>query len=136
MAAEHKYNIQALNNLLDRVGEVQVTPTSNTVLDRLKALVPVTATPSSYNITCTVANTEYSQALPANCRFFEFQAQTETVLRYAFATGKVAGPTSPYHTLKAGDYYMSPSINQGASPSTLYIASPTAGTICELLCWV
>jgi len=94
------------------------------------------STPNSYNVTLTVADTEYSQALPANCRFFEFQARTEATVRYAFATGKVATPTAPYHTLKAGDYYNSPQLNQGASPSTLYVGSPTAGTVVELLVWV
>jgi len=97
---------------------------------------PVTATPTPYNVTCTVADTEYSQALPANCRGFEFQARTEAVLRFAFVTGKVAGSVAPYLTLKAGDYYSSPAINQAASPSTLYVASPTAGTVVELIAWV
>lgn len=94
-----------------------------------------TATPTAYNLTLTDANTEYSQALPANCRGFEFQARTEALLRFAFVTGKVATPTAPWLTLKAGDAYSSPQINQAASPSTLYLASPTAGTIVEILAW-
>jgi len=110
----------------------QTTPgTTNKVV----ADVP-TATPTTYNVTCTVADTEYSQALPANCRKFEFQCRTENIVRYAFATGKVATPTAPYHTLKAGDYYYSPDLNQAAAPSTLYVASPTAGVVAEILCWV
>lgn len=99
-------------------------------------VTPVTATPTPYNVTCTLADTEYSQALPTNTRLFEFQARTEATLRYAFATGKVAASTAPFLTLKAGDYYCSPDLNQGASPSTLYVASPTAGTVCEILAWV
>ena len=95
---------------------------------------PITA-PTSYNITCTDADTEYSQALPTNCRFFEFQCRTENATRYAFETGKVATPTAPYHTLKAGDYYNSPQIAQAAAPSTLYVASATAGVVIELLVW-
>ena len=97
---------------------------------------PATATPTAYNVTLTVADTEYSQALPANCRGFEFQARTEATVRYAFVTGKVATPTAPWLTLKAGDYYYSPPLNQAASPSTLYIGSATAGTIVEILAWV
>jgi hypothetical protein len=97
---------------------------------------PVAATPTPYNLTLTLADTEYSQALPANCRGFEFQARTEATLRFAFVTGKVATSVSPFRTLKAGDYYYSPPINQGASPSTIYVASSTAGTVCELLAWV
>ena len=96
---------------------------------------PIT-TPTSYNTTLTTANTEYSQALPSNCRYFEWQCRTEADVRYAFATGKVAGPTAAYHTLKAGDYYFSPQIAQGAAPSTLYWASATAAVVVELLAWV
>jgi len=95
---------------------------------------PIT-TPTVYNVTCTVADTEYSQALPANCRGFDFQARTEAVLRFAFVTGKVATPVAPYMTLKAGDCYTSPSMMQAAAPSTLFVASPTAGTVVELLAW-
>ncbi len=95
-----------------------------------------TATPTIYNVTCTVADTEYSQALDTNCRGFEFQARTEAVVRFAVVTGKVATPTAPYMTLKAGDYYVSPQLAQGASPSTLYVASPTAGTAVEIIAWV
>ncbi len=96
----------------------------------------VTSTPTIYNVTCTVADTEYSQALPTNCRFFEFQARTQAILRFAFVTGKVATPVEPYMTLKAGTYYYSPSLNQGVSPSTLFVASPTGGTVVSLICWV
>jgi hypothetical protein len=94
------------------------------------------AVPTSYNVTLTLANTEYSQALPANCKGFEFQARTEVDVRFAFVTGKVAGPTAPYNTLKAGDYYFSGPINQEATPSTLYLASATAGTVVELIVWL
>ena len=97
---------------------------------------PVTATPTAYNVTLTVANTEYNQAMPANCRGFEFQCRTEADVRYAFVTGRVAGPAAPWLTLKAGDYYFSPPINQAATPSTLYLATPTAGSIVEILAWV
>ena len=93
-------------------------------------------TPTSYNVTLTTADHEYSQALPANARFFEFQCRTEHDVRFAFAADKVATPTAPYHTLKAGDYYYSPQIAQGASPSTLYLASATAGVIVEIIAWI
>jgi hypothetical protein len=128
-------------------GAAVVTDANGTIQQYLRGLVklivakisvladPVTATPTPYNLTLTDADTEYSQALPANCRGFEFQARTEAAVRFAFVTGKVAGPTAPYMTLKAGDYYSSPPLNQGASPSTLYLASATAGTVVEILAW-
>ena len=109
----------------------QTTPgTTNKVV----ADVP-TATPTVYNVTLTSADTQYSQAMPANCRRFEFQCRTENTMRFAFETGKVATPTAPYMTLKAGDYYESGMINQAAAPSTLYLASPTAGVIAEIIAW-
>lgn len=96
---------------------------------------PVIATPTAYNVTLAVADTEYSQAMPANCRGFEFQCRTEHDVRFAFVTLKVAGPAAPYLTLKAGDYYHTFPINQAALPSTLYLASATAGVIVEILAW-
>lgn len=97
---------------------------------------PTTATPTVYNKTLTVADTEYSQAMPANCRRFEFQCRTEATIRFSNVTGKVAGPAAPWMTLKAGDYYDSGMINQGGSPSTIYLASSVAGTIVELISWI
>jgi hypothetical protein len=95
-----------------------------------------TATPTVYNVTCTLANTQYSQALPTNCRMFEFQARTDYDIRFAFVTGRVATPTAPYMTLKATDFYWSPAINQDGTPSTLYVASAEAGTVVEIIAWV
>ncbi len=114
---------------------VQVNAALPAGTNNIGKIDPNTATPTPYNVTCTNADTEYNQALPANCRGFEFQARTEATIRFAFVTGKVAASTAPFMTLKAGDYYTSPAINQGASPSTLYVASPTAGTVVEILAW-
>ena len=94
-----------------------------------------TATPTVYNLVLTTANTEYSQALPSNCRGFEFQCQTSFDVRYAFVTGKVATPTAPYMTCKAGNAYSSFQLNQGASPSTLYFASAQAAVVVEITAW-
>jgi hypothetical protein len=103
------------------------------------AAVPVDAaakTPSAYNVTLTLALTEYSQALPASCRRFRFCCRTAVDVIYAFVTGKVVGPTAPYLTLKATRDYDSGPISQGASPSTLYLASATAGVVVEIEAWV
>jgi hypothetical protein len=106
------------------------------ILNRLIGGLDVpTATPTVYNVTLTTANTEYSQALPANTRGFEFQCQSSFDVRYAFVTGKVATPTAPYMTCKAGNAYSSFQLNQGASPSTLYFASPQAGVVVEITAW-
>jgi hypothetical protein len=86
-----------------------------------------------YNVICTNADTEYSQEMPANCCNFEFQARTEVILRYAFATGKVATPTAPYATLKAGDYWYEEVSKEDITSPILYLASPTAGTVVEII---
>ena len=91
--------------------------------------------PAMYNIILTTADTEYNQALPANCRFFEFQCLTSFDIRFAFVTDKVATPASPYMTLKSGSYYYSPQIYQGNTPLTLYLASAQAGVVIQLLAW-
>ena len=96
---------------------------------------PTTATPTVYNLTLTTANTEYSQAMVPNCRRFEFQARTAVAIRFAFETGKVATPTEPYMTLKAGDAYDSGIINQELEPSTLYFASAGTGIVAEIISW-
>lgn len=101
----------------------------------LPAIDNAITVPTIYNITLTNANTEYSQALPANCRLFEFQCRTENEIRFAFVTEKVATPTAPWMTLKAGDYYVSPHMFQGASPSTLYFATAVAGVIVSIIAW-
>jgi len=86
-------------------------------------------TPTLYNTTLTNADTEYSQALAA-CKGIEFQARTSADIRFAFVTGKVATPTAPYMTLKAGQWYYF-----DGSPTTLYLASSVAGTIVEIILW-
>ncbi len=97
----------------------------------LPALEQTTAT--HYNITLTNANTEYSQALPANCRAFQFQCRTAYDVRYAFVTGKVATPTEPYFTLKAGAIYFKENVKLASV--TLYLASATAGVVVEIEAW-
>ena len=95
----------------------------------------IAATPTVYNVTLTAAVTEYSQAMPANCRRITWQCRTAFDVIYAFVTGKVATPTAPYMTLKATRAYDSGVINQGAAPSTLYLASATAGVVVEIEVW-
>ena len=54
-------------------------------------------------------------------------------MRYAFTTGKVATPTAPYFTLKAGMTYYKEGLD--LSSKTLYVASSNAGDIVELITW-
>jgi len=86
---------------------------------------------SEYNITMTNADTEYSQALPTNTKIIQFQCRGDYDVRYAFTTGKVATPTAPYFTLKAGCTAQEDSIS--LSGKTIYFACSTAAQVIELL---
>ena len=116
----------AANSGVD-IGDVDVTS--------IPDVDPVTATPTVYNVTLTSADTEYSQAMVANCRRFEFQCRTSADVRFSTTTGKVATPTAPWMTLKSGMTFDSGPINQGGSPSTLYFGSGSAGVIMEIISW-
>lgn len=86
-----------------------------------------------YNTTLTLADTEYSQALPANTLQFRFRCRTIYDVRFAFVTGKVAGPVAPYLTLPAGmEYY---SDQNDLTGITLFLASAQAGVVVELEVW-
>lgn len=87
-----------------------------------------------YNIALTVVDTEYSQALPANCRGVEFVSRGGYPVRYAFTTGKVATLVSPYFILKANCAYENPA-TLNLSSKTIYFASDNAGDVVELIAW-
>ena len=89
-------------------------------------------TPTFYNLTLTSADTEYVQALPANTRALQFQCRTAYDIRYAFETGKVATPTSPYSTLKNPSVWYKENILTSGS---LYLASSQASVVVEIETW-
>lgn len=93
---------------------------------------PVT-TPTVYNVTLTVADTEYSQALSADTREYRFRCRTLFDVRFAFETGKVAIPTAPYLTLPGGSDYWSD--NDKLAATTLYFATDEAGVVLEIETW-
>jgi len=82
----------------------------------------------------TNADTEYSQALPAEIKALEFRCRDGTEMRFAFVTGKVATPTAPYATLPANaDYWKElPGIG---TQMTLYVACASAGKVAEVIAW-
>lgn len=88
--------------------------------------------PKIYNLTLTGADTEYTQKLPFRTKKVLFQCRTSSDVRYAFATGKVATPTAPYMTLKAGVIYYDNDIN---FEGLMYFASADAGVIVEIQTW-
>jgi len=86
------------------------------------------------NLTLTLADTEYAQALPANCRAFEFHCRTANDIRFAFEPGRVGPPVAPYMTLPSGLWYYSEEVY--LQPVwTLYFASAVAAVVVELIGW-
>ena len=89
-------------------------------------------TVSVYNVTLTVANTEYSQELPPNARALAVQPRTAVDVRMAFVTGKVATPTAPYFTMKSGSALALQDL-QLTDGATVYFGTATAGTVVEIV---
>jgi hypothetical protein len=88
------------------------------------------------NLTLTEANTEYSLTLSENAVAFTMQARTAADVRFAFVSGKVAGSTAPYATLKAGAGFDNFPIDRRIKPGTaltIYFATSTPGTVLELI---
>lgn len=90
--------------------------------------------PTVVTLSMPTADTEYSYTLPDNTRKFEIQLRQAQACRFAFETGKVAGSTDPYRTLKSGDKHSSPE-KLAMSDQTIYAASSTASVHLEILVW-
>jgi len=98
--------------------------------------LPRIKTPVIYNVACTSADTEYSQALPSNTKRFSLSVQLGSVannLRVAFATGKVATPTAPYFVIQESKEYYEDETDLASV--TLYFASSNAGSVVQIIAW-
>lgn len=93
--------------------------------------------PTIINKTLTNADTEYSQELPADCRRWSLQCRTAYDVRLSFVTGKVAGSTAPFATVKSGCSLSDQPSTQTeiVGQLTLFLASSQAGVVVEILCW-
>ena len=91
--------------------------------------------PTLYTKTMTTLNTEYSQELPADTKFFAIKCRTNFDVRIAFVTGKVATPTDPYNTIVAGSEYVSPDDISWHTAKTIYFACSTAAKVVEIETW-
>lgn len=88
---------------------------------------------TEYGVTMTLADTQYSQALPTNTKKFSVQCVDSVETRISFVTGKVAAPTDPYETLYAGQTYYEDNIT--LSGATLYFACADAGKKMFMRAW-
>ena len=89
-------------------------------------------TPIEYNVTMTVADTEYSQVLPIETKAFMIHTRDESLFRFSFTTGKVAGPAAPYTTVLSGKILQISGLKLDAA-LTIYFGSPDAGKIIEII---
>jgi len=117
----------------DATGSTRAGVGSNGLEVEIKESVLRATGSTEYVVSLASADTEYSQALPSNTKAIEFQCRTSDEIRFAYETGKVATPTDPYITLKAGMTYYKESLDLDGK--TIYFASSSAGTEVELIAW-
>ena len=89
--------------------------------------------PTIYNVTLTLANTEYSQALNLGTKKFMISERNGNAFRWAFETGRVATPTEPYETVLSNQMYWEDHVN--LVNVTVYLAAPIAGRVIEIIVW-
>ncbi|MBA7580360.1 hypothetical protein ES708_22251 [subsurface metagenome] len=98
--------------------------------DIISALPPPPDTPTIYNVALTDADTEYSQALPANTRKFLIKCRASYPIQLAFTNG--ASETT-FLTIPANMTYYEDLI---ALPAvTLYFRCLTAAQVAEIVAW-
>jgi len=88
--------------------------------------------PTVANLTLASGDTEYEHALGPRTSRVSFQCRTGVECRFAFETGKVATPTAPYMSLKAGQAFNENGL-ESASGDIIYFASSTAGAVIEIM---
>lgn len=115
--------IDDLRNALDSVGtdEIDVN-VEQTILQ--------STAPAVYNVTMTLAATEYNQALPADCKKFLIKCRTNYDIQLAFAA---AGSGATYLTIPAGMAYWEDLLLDASL--TLYFQCATAAQIAEIVAW-
>lgn len=85
-------------------------------------------------VALTTHDTEYSLTLPGQVKCIEIQAREASDIRMAFETGKVAGSTDPYMTIKSGTRYVKDFAWIGKT--TLYFACAADTKNVEVRYWL
>ena len=100
----------------------------------------VSVEPTIYNVTMTVADTQYSQQLSQYTKKFMIHTRDESSFRLAFATGHVAASVAPFITVPSGCRYDEPDTVLRVATAdwngTLYFASAEALKVIEIVEWV
>jgi hypothetical protein len=87
----------------------------------------------AFEVALATTNTEYSFTFPAGCKRFRLQCRDATDVRVAFLTGKVAGSTSPYHTVKSGAVWEVDKLY--FNKNVMYLAASGGSKVVEVLCF-
>ena len=109
--------------LTDELGTVINPATEDTVAK----LIPG-STPTIYNVTMTLANTEYSQAIPSGTKSITVQCRGLYDVKVAWVTA-----ASAYLTIKSGFNYGEDRFNM--TGATLYFQCGTAAQLLEIICY-
>ena len=83
------------------------------------------------NTTLANADQEYSHAFPATTKMFNIQSRTNGTIKLSFTSGE-SGTT--YWTIAPGQNALMYNYD-GTSTITLYMQSPQAGNVVELMSW-
>lgn len=104
------------------------------VLDQLEilaaAIVYRSTTPINYSVTMTLANTEYSQTLPTQCKKFTIKCRGEYDIKLAFAVNESG---TNYMTIPTPQNYWEDLIRDASL--TLYFQCGTAAQVAEITAW-
>ena len=87
-----------------------------------------------YQIAITTQDTEYSLALPDQVKAIEIQCRDAADIRVSFTSGKVAGSTSPFQTIKSGTKYVKEHLY--LNQHTLYVAAAAGSKVVEVRVWL
>lgn len=128
-AAHQVTMITALELIDDLRGALDSVDTDELVVN-VDETVLQAVTHNIYNVTMTLANTEYNQALPANTKKFTIKCRTLYHIKLAFTNGQ-SGIT--YLTIPPGMAYSEDLIRPATL--TLYFQCPTAAQIAEIVAW-
>ena len=88
--------------------------------------------PIIYNVTCTNADTDYTQVLPVGTRKILTRVRGHSTLKVAYGA---VGVTGAFVSVKANEAYSDDDIYLESGSCTLYFQSPTAGAVVEIVAW-
>ena len=89
-------------------------------------------TPFVSNVALTLANTEYSFAIPKNTRKLGLFSRSQATLKFNFAPGLILAGSPQYITVQAGQagFWLDAMYLKGR---TLYVSSDSAADVLEII---